>query len=267
MKDFDGKTAAVTGAASGIGLALCHGFAARGMNVVMADINADALNEAARQVKPKAGRDVLPVPTDVTKAESVKAFADAAFDRFGAVHVLCNNAGVLIGCPTYEASLKDWKWLIDVNYWGVIHGVHFFVPRMIAGGQGGHIVNTASMAGHFATPNNGVYNSTKFAVVGLSESLARDLKETGIGVSVLSPGQVETPIFTSYQNRPAEYDSGNVREYKRRPSANVRTPEQVAALVIDAIEAGRMYIFPHGEESRAVLNARHERMLRDIVNP
>ncbi len=266
MKDFDGKTAAVTGAASGIGLALCHGFAARGMNVVMADINADTLGEAAKQVQPKPGRAVLPVPTDVTKAESVAACADAAYEKFGAVHVLCNNAGVLIGCPTQEASLKDWKWLIDVNYWGVIHGVHAFVPRMIAGTQGGHVVNTASMAGHFATPNNGVYNSTKFAVVGLSESLSRDLREHGIGVSILSPGQVETPIFSSYKNRPAEYDSGNIREYQRRPSDNVRTPEAVAEMVINAIEAGRSYIFPHGEESRALLNARHERMLRDIVN-
>ena len=250
MKHLDGKPAAVTGAASGIGLALSHGFAARGMNVVMADINADTLHATARQVRPADGRDVLAVPTDVTKAESVQAFADASHARFGAVHVLCNNAGVLIGGPTYEASLQDWNWLIDVNFRGVIHGIHFFVPRMIAGGQGGHIVNTASMAGHFAAPNNGVYSSTKFAVVGLSESLARDLKGTGIGVSVLSPGQVETPIFTSYRNRPAEYDTGDVREYQRRPSDNVRAPEAVAALAIDAIEADRMYVF----------------LLRDIVN-
>jgi NAD(P)-dependent dehydrogenase (short-subunit alcohol dehydrogenase family) len=265
MKDFDGRTAVVTGAASGIGLALCRAFAGRGMNVVMADVNAERLREAAATVKPQAGREVLPVPTDVTKAESVQALADAAYDTFGAVHVLCNNAGIIIDGPLHEASLADWHWVIDVNLWGVIHGVHAFVPRMVAGGQGGHVVNTASMAGHFSSPNTGVYNVSKFAVVGLTESLSRDLKDSGIGVSCLSPGQVETNLFFGYKDKPAAYASDKPVTFTRRAGANVQPPEKVAEIVIAGIEEGRMHIFPHPDESRKIIEVRSARMLRDAV--
>ncbi len=265
MKEFDGKTAVVTGAASGIGLALCRAFAARGMHVVMADVNAERLRDAAASVQPQAGRKVLPVPTDVTQAVSVQALANAAFDTFGAVHVLCNNAGIIIDGPLHEASLENWRWVIDVNLWGVIHGVHAFVPRMVEGGQGGHIVNTASMAGHFSSPNTGVYNVSKFAVVGLTESLSRDLKDSGIGVSCLSPGQVETNLFFGYQDKPAAYDPAKPVTFTRRPGANVQPPEKVAEIVIAGIEDGRMHIFPHPDESKKIIEVRSARLLRDAL--
>ena len=188
MRDFNGKTAVVTGAASGIGKALSLAFAGRGANIVMADVEAASL-EAARSEVAATGAEAIGVPTDVTKEDQVEALADTAWDRFGAVHVVCNNAGVLIRGSMLDADRKDWEWILGVNLWGVIHGVRAFAPRMAASGEEGHIVNTASEAGHFAGDGYSVYNTSKFAVVGLTESLARDLRNTKIGVSMLCPGR------------------------------------------------------------------------------
>jgi NAD(P)-dependent dehydrogenase (short-subunit alcohol dehydrogenase family) len=177
MKDFNGKTAVVTGAASGIGKALSMAFASRGANVVMADVEAASL-EAARSEVAAAGAEAIGVPTDVTKEDQVEALAETAWERFGAVHVVCNNAGVLIRGNMLDADRKDWDWILGVNLWGVINGVRAFVPRMRDSGEEGHIVNTASEAGHFAGDGYGVYNTSKFAVVGLTESLVRDLRRS-----------------------------------------------------------------------------------------
>ena len=202
MKDLRGKTAVITGAASGIGRAMALDLARRGVQLTLADVEPEALDAAAGEAGALGVR-VLPVPTDVSDYAAMRALADAAFDHFGAVHILCNNAGISVGGALQEARHEDWQWAIGVNLWGVIHGVEAFVPRMLEQGQGGHIVNTASMAGLIASKGLGIYNTTKYAVVGLSETLAKDLRDEGIGVSVLCPMGVRTRIRESERNRPA----------------------------------------------------------------
>ena len=201
MESLNGKVAVVTGGASGIGRALSLAFAREGARVVVADLDdagmADTVAEVAR-----AGSAAIAVRTDVSRLEQVQALADRAFAEMGAVHVLCNNAGVALWGGLESATHRDWEWAIGVNLWGVIHGVETFVPRMIAQHVPGHIVNTASMAGLIASQGLGVYNTTKYAVVGLSETLQKDLRGYGIGVSVLCPMGVKTAIRQSARNRP-----------------------------------------------------------------
>lgn len=263
MRDFNGKTAVVTGAASGIGNALSLAFAARGAKVVLADVEANAL-EVVRADVEAAGMEAIAVPTDVTDEEQVQALADAAWDRFGAVHVVCNNAGVLIRGNMLDAERKDWEWIMGVNVWGVINGVRAFVPRMRESDEEGHIVNTASEAGHFAGDGYGVYNTSKFAVVGLTESLARDLRNTKIGVSMLCPGQVETGIFTN-TNRPAAFRKASEdAPMDRRIAENVQEPADVAAKVIAGIEDGALYVFSHEDEARQLISKRNGRLMRSV---
>lgn len=265
MKDFKGKTAVVTGAASGIGRAVSLAFAERGANVVLADVAADAV-EAVRAEVEARGAAAIAVATDVTQQASVEALADAAWDRFGAVHVVHNNAGVLIRAPMLDADRKDWEWILAVNLWGVIHGVRAFVPRMLEAGEEGHIVNTASEAGHFAGDLYGVYNTSKFAVVGLTESLARELRNTPIGVSMLCPGQVETGIFTNVTRPDSFRRAGDDVPVERRDTDNAMVPADVAAKVLAAVESGDLYIFTHEEEARALIGKRHERLARALGN-
>ena len=205
MKDLSGKVAVVTGGASGIGRALAERFVAEGMRLVLADIEEKALAGAAEELG-AAGATVVPVVTDVSKEASVMALADRAYAELGAVHVLCNNAGVATGGLSWELTEADWQWTLGVNLWGVIHGVRAFVPRMIAGGDDGHVVNTASMAGLLSAPFMGPYNASKFAVVTISEVLHHELAMTGakVKVSVLCPGFVATQIGESDRNRPDE---------------------------------------------------------------
>ena len=261
MKDFVGKTAVVTGAASGIGRAVSLALAYRGVQLVLADVAVDAL-EAVRAEVEARGVEAIDVVTDVTEKTSVEALADAAWDRFGAVHIIHNNAGVLIRAPMLDAEEKDWEWILAVNLWGVIHGVHAFVPRMLEAGEEGHIINTASEAGHFAGDLYGVYNTSKFAVVGLTESLARELRNTKVGVSMLCPGQVDTGIFTN-TNRPELYQRpGDDEAVERRIADNAQSPSDVAAKVVAAIESGELYIFSHMDEARSLIEKRHERLMR-----
>ena len=196
MDNFKGRVAVVTGAASGIGRALALAFAREGVRVVLADLDEAPMAEVAQTIKSGNGQAVA-VAADVSDLDQVQALAEKSWQAFGAVHILCNNAGVAVSGGLEEATLKDWQWVIGVNLWGVIHGLLAFVPRMIAQREGGHIVNTASMAGLIATQGLGVYNTTKYAVVGLSETLAKDLRPYGIGVSVLCPMGVETRILDS----------------------------------------------------------------------
>ena len=263
MKDFGGKTAVVTGAGSGIGRAMALALAARGANVVLADIAEDTLEAACSEVE-ALGAQALGVVTDVTERASVEALADAAWDRFGGVHILHNNAGVMVRAPMLEADEKDWEWILAVNLWGVIHGVQAFVPRMLEAGEEGHIINTASEAGHFAGDLYGVYNTSKFAVVGLTESLARELRNTRLGVSMLCPGQVETGIFTNTL-RPATYRRpGDDTLAERRIAENVQRPGDVAEKVLAAVEGGDLYIFSHADEARALIEKRHGRLTRAL---
>src|SRR6266516_2005979 len=203
MKDFQGKVAVVTGAASGIGRALAGKSAALGMKVVLADVEESALKQAEAELQ-ASGAQVLAVRTDVSQADEVEALAKITFETYGAVHLLWNNGGVGAGTTVWESSLADWQWVLGVNLWGVIHGIHFFVPRMLAQDSEGHIVNTASSAGLVASSGLGIYKVSKHGVVTLSETLALELAARGtkLKASVLCPEWVNTRIMDAERNRP-----------------------------------------------------------------
>jgi len=204
MQDLTGKTAFITGGASGIGFALAEAFLHEGMKVVIADVDEAALAEA--KTKLKGDNALLAIQLDVTDRDQFAAVADQVEAEMGPVHVLCNNAGVYRGGVMDEVTYNDWDWIMGVNVGGVINGVQTFVERIKQHGQGGHIVNTASMAGLTTSPGLGVYNTSKFAVVGLSEALRTDLEPHNIGVSVLCPGMVRTRILESERTRPDALD-------------------------------------------------------------
>jgi len=205
MQDFNGKVAVVTGGASGIGLALAKHALGEGMRVVIADIEGNALEQAQEELS--GGPDkVLAMQIDVARAEEMERLAETAFKRFGAVHLLCNNAGVGGGASIVGSTLADWQWVLGVNLWGVIHGIRSFVPAMIKQGVPCHVVNTASISGLVAGPGMGLYKVSKHAVVSLSETLYCEMKVAGlpIGVSVLCPAHVRSRIMDSARNRPPE---------------------------------------------------------------
>jgi NAD(P)-dependent dehydrogenase (short-subunit alcohol dehydrogenase family) len=272
MEKFDGGTAVVTGGASGMGLAFAHRFAEAGMNVVLADIEAEPLAMAEASVAAK-GVKVMPVRTDVAKAEDIAALADRSFERFGRVNVLCNNAGVA-GSPgaAWELSQKDWEWVIDVDLWSVINGVRSFVPRMIASGEAGHIVNTASIAGLVTGLVGAPYQVAKFGVVALSEQLYFELGRAGhdIGVSVLCPGLVNTNIYDSGRNRQVEYgesvtpapDSRLMSQAIEGLRPTMLQPAAIAQMVFEAVSTKKLYIVPTGSEALdAALAARMENVV------
>src|SRR2546426_2608571 len=265
MESLKDRTAVVTGGASGIGRSLCLAFAGEGARIVVADIDDAGMAETARGVA-KAGSKAITVETDVTKLASVQSLADRAFGEFGRVHVLCNNAGVAVHGLLDSASHRDWEWVLGVNLWGVIHGIEAFVPRMIVQKEPGHIVNTASMAGLIASQGLGVYNTSKYAVVGLSETLVKDLKPHRIGVSVLCPLGVETRIRDSERSRPAALR--NERAERAEPMQLIGrylSPETVADMVLAAIHANELYVITH-DESLEPLRRRFERMERSILD-
>ncbi|MGX9428940.1 MULTISPECIES: SDR family NAD(P)-dependent oxidoreductase [Bradyrhizobium] len=254
MRELDGRTAFVTGGASGIGLALGRAFAEAGMKVMLADIEADALERAVKSLA-EFGSSVRGTLCDVAHPASVEDAAGAAFDAFGNVHIVCNNAGVAAGGGIDAISLGSWRWVIDVNLMGVVHGIASFLPHMRKHGEGGHIVNTASMAGINGGLGFSPYSATKFAVVSMSEGLALRLKPLGIGVSVLCPSFVRTRIGESGRNRPPRYGptpaldpespaAAMVAEIARQLEAGI-DPADVAARVLAAIREDRLYVFTH----------------------
>jgi NAD(P)-dependent dehydrogenase (short-subunit alcohol dehydrogenase family) len=247
MDTLQGRTAVVTGAASGIGLALSERFVAEGMSVVMADVEEARLVAEATRLR-AGGADVLAVLTDVSDPAQVHHLAVEATDRYGAVHVLCNNAGVAPAGPMLATTPADWQWAVGVNVLGVAYGVQAFAPAMVAQGEG-HIVNTASEAGLITSASLGLYCATKHAVVGLTESLYRELSGTGVGVSVLCPNAVATDIFFSERNRADRTDLNAIEHASIAPLrehiAGGIAPAQVAGDVLDAIVAGRFWIFTH----------------------
>jgi NAD(P)-dependent dehydrogenase (short-subunit alcohol dehydrogenase family) len=270
VERFRDRVAVVTGAASGIGLALVERFAGEGMKVVMADVEAPALDAAAAAVRAKAAA-VLAVRVDVSRADDVERLARETYAAFGAAHVVCNNAGVAVLGAVHEHSLADWQWVIGVNLWGVIHGVRAFLPRMLAGGDEGHIVNTASMAGLSTAPFMSVYDVTKHGVVALSESMFKEFEATGapIGVSVVCPGLINTSIMRSSRNRPPEL----AEEGKAGPMAQAfgqglsdrltrgYPPSEVAEQVLQGIREKRFYVVPAQPEIREAATLR----ARDII--
>jgi NAD(P)-dependent dehydrogenase (short-subunit alcohol dehydrogenase family) len=255
MKDLRDRVAVVTGGASGIGKGMAARFAAAGMKLVLADVEGPALEAAVAELS-RSGAPVLGALCDVSKPASVESLAQQAFDEFGAVHVLCNNAGVAGGIPKpiWEQSLEDWSWVMGVNLMGVVHGLRSFVPRMLAQGTEGHVVNTASMAG--LIPGAGIYGVTKHAVVALSESLSNELLLQGakLKVSVLCPGWVNTRIIESERNRPeapreAPGPLAPQLELARRAVAQLIAggldPLEVGDVVVEAIRAERFYVLSH----------------------
>lgn len=250
MREFRGRTAVITGAASGIGRALAERAAREGMNVVLADIEAGPLQSAEAAIRAMGARTLSRV-TDVRHQYELDALAEAAYAQFGAVHLLCNNAGVYNReRAAWGFSQGDWDWVFDVNLWGVVNGLRAFVPRMLASGEEGHIVNTASMAG-LVTGGLGtaVYDASKHAVLSLSESLYRDLavRTSKVSASVLCPGAVSTNIFNADRNRPGEYGESSGPQ----PVSKVATPaiggdsfppEAMAEAVFEAVREGRFYV-------------------------
>lgn len=254
MDELTGKVAVVTGAASGIGLAMAAAFAGEGMKVVLADIEAAALDKAVADFP--EGAEIEAVRCDVSDGAQVDALRDAALDRFGAVHVVCNNAGVSAGGPIWTQTVEDWEWVMGVNLWGVVHGIRAFTPLMIEQGEG-HIVNTASMAGLTSPPFMGIYNVTKHAVVTMSETLFADLQLAGsaaVGVSVLCPGWVRTKIHEAGRNRPGgpieddvEVPDPAMRELIAGVIAGGLDPADVARQVVAAVKERTFYVLTHPE--------------------
>lgn len=247
MKDVAGKVAFITGAASGMGLGMARAFADAGMKIMMADIDAGKLDEAAAELKAK-GADVATLVCDVTRRESVGAAADATVEHFGKVNVLCNNAGINVGGTYEELSQQDWDWVIAVNQLGVQYGISAFLPKIKANGEEGHIMTTSSMAGLVnAGPGWAPYNASKFAVVVMSEVLKSELKQTPIGVSVLCPGAVATNIVEAAKHRPANYGSSGDKPVIPG-DANILLeqgldPDVVGKLVLEGILADQFFLF------------------------
>jgi NAD(P)-dependent dehydrogenase (short-subunit alcohol dehydrogenase family) len=282
IKDFAGKTAVLTGAGSGFGLEMARLGARMGMNLVLADVQQDALARAAAEVE-AMGVQVLAQQLDVSDADQMEHLAERTRERFGAPHLVFNNAGVGSGGLVWENTVQDWRWVLGVNLWGVIHGVRLFTPMMLEAAQKdaafrGHIVNTASMAGLLNAPNMGVYNVSKHAVVSLSETLYQDLAlvTDQVGASVLCPFFVPTGISQSQRNRPGDLAAGRPTRSQligqamsdKAVSSGKVTATEVAQAVFRAVTAGQFYIYSHPKAIASVQTRLEDVMLaRNPTDP
>jgi NAD(P)-dependent dehydrogenase (short-subunit alcohol dehydrogenase family) len=268
MKNLKGKVAAVTGAASGLGRSMALAFAAEGMDVALADVDQANLSLVEDAVQAKGVR-AITLRVDVSQAEQVEALRDHALTRLGAVHIVCNNAGVSPLGAAWENTLADWQWILGVNLWGVIHGVRAFTPYLIAQNEG-HIVNTASVSGLISPPGSAAYNATKHAVVALSESLHHDLRErnSAVGVSVLCPAYVPTGIVDSERSRPQDLPKSEKSKETLAREAMLRkavtsgkvSADQVAQAVVAAVKEERFYVLTH-PRIKGAIQARLEDIL------
>ncbi|MEE3240788.1 MAG: SDR family NAD(P)-dependent oxidoreductase [Pseudomonadota bacterium] len=275
MIEFDNKVAVVTGAASGIGLAMAKAFYQQGMRVVMADIERQALTEASTCLNDPTR--VLAVVTDVSDPKAVDALADAAFESFGSVHLLCNNAGVFVAGASWECSDADYRWLIDVNVMGIANGIRSFVPRMIAAGEEGHIVNTASMAAMTTMPFSSIYCMSKAAALSLSECLFKELEALApqLGVSVLCPELINTSLASAQRNRPDQYSQqGDLTDTEMSKMTEQAISEGIAGgiepavmaeRVLQGIKAKKFYLLPQDGWKKAAMIRQDE--IRQEANP
>jgi NAD(P)-dependent dehydrogenase (short-subunit alcohol dehydrogenase family) len=276
MKDFKGKVAVITGAASGIGYGLSERCAKEGMKIVLADVEDGALAKAEKEIR-ALGAKTLAVKTDVSKASKVETLAKMTVDTFGAVHLLFNNAGVTKVSTVWEDTLADWQWILGVNLWGVIYGIHFFVPIMLKQNIECHIVNTASIGG-LCTGISGPYEVSKHGVVLLSETLYHQLAQRGsrIVVSVLCPGSIKTKAMDSERNRPAELRNKpgegldmegpgiqDVMKTAKQAIDSGMLPQQVADIVFSAIRAKKFYIIPNADIYKPMIKKRMEDILQE----
>ncbi|WP_033315021.1 SDR family oxidoreductase [Robiginitomaculum antarcticum] len=269
MNEFKNKTAFITGAAGGIGLSLARKFHEAGANVMMADINAGALEKAKADLG--GGSRLARIVCDVSKPDQVKAAADATLKAFGKVHIVVNNAGVGLAGRAGDIALEDWRWIVDINLMGVVYGVEAFTPLIRDNGEGGHILNVASMAGHFTMPGMAPYHATKFAVVGYSEALRQELAPDNINVTTLCPTWVKTNIYNAAANRPTAAKDSN------KPASVTATqlyaltkglvdsgmsPDTLADLCLTALTARRGTVF-NDPEARPAIMARAKTLLAD----
>ncbi|MBB4682644.1 SDR family NAD(P)-dependent oxidoreductase [Amycolatopsis jiangsuensis] len=248
MRELRERIAAVTGAASGIGRALAVGLAAQGMHVAIADVDTAGLAATADAVR-ASGRRALAVPTDVRDAAAVARFADAVVAEFGAVHVVCNNAGVSRMGLSWEVPLEDWNWVLDVAFWGVVHGIRAFVPHLLAHDEPGHVVNTSSVGGLAQVPYIAPYTAAKHAVVGLTRSLRAELAGTAVGVSLLCPGPVVSNM-DPHTPRPGEVEHladgpAALAEHARGSHGEGMPAEHVARMTVTAIQEDQFYVLPN----------------------
>jgi NAD(P)-dependent dehydrogenase (short-subunit alcohol dehydrogenase family) len=274
MKDFKGKVAVITGAASGIGFGLAERCAQEGMKVVLAGINEDNLKKAENDIKKKTGATTLVVKSDVSKARDIETLAKKTLDAFGAVHLLFNNAGVGTFNSAWESTLADWEWVLGVNLWGVIYGIHYFVPIMLKQNEECHIVNTSSMSGLSANAFMSPYGVSKHGVVVLSEALYLELVATGntnIGVSVLCPGLTRTKIMDCERNRPIALknkpgaiapNAKGIESWMVQAMQNGMPTEQLADIIFSAIRENKFYIMPNAERFVPGLKKRMEDVLQ-----
>ena len=281
MRDFAGKVAVVTGAASGIGRGLAERFAREGMQVVLADVQADALDATVGELQAQ-DLEVTGVPVDVSRLEQVEALRDRALERYGKVHVLCNNAGVAAdwGTTVWETTTNDWNWTLGVNLYGVIHGVRAFVPLMIEQGEEGHVVNTSSVHGLYTGRGVPTYAASKYAVTRITEGLFYDLAARGgrVNCSLLCPADVATDLDLAARNRPAalrdqlppereaEMDRLSRHRYDRHQAEGI-SPAAVASLVVDGIRAERFYLLTHPELMLSRVRLRMEAILAGTNPP
>ena len=264
MEDLRGRVAVITGAASGIGRGMAESFADAGIQLVLSDIRGDALEQTAQELRAR-GAEVIGVRADVSKSEEVEALAQAALDRYGHVHILCNNAGVGAGATsTWEATLDDWSWVLGANLMGVVHGVHFFMPILLQQEAGGHIVNTASLAGLTSGGGAALYATSKFGVVALSEHVYLELRQrrAKVSISVLCPGFVSTDIQANSERLGAELSTPSPRPhgpfaeafrdwFAQQIKAGL-APRKVGDQVLKAIQSDRFYVLTHPELTRRI---------------
>jgi len=271
MQELKDKVAVITGGASGLGLAMAKRFAREGMKLVLADIEEDALRRVDQELR-KAGVPVLSIRTDVSRGQDLERLAEKTLATFGAVHIVCNNAGVAPGGPVWESTSADWEWVMGVNVWGVVHGVRIFVPIMLRQDTPCHVVNTASVAGLLSVPGMGIYCVSKHAVVTLSECLYHDLAQRGakVGVSVLCPAYVPTGIADSERNRPAllrnaqrarsAEEQAREEQIRHAVGSGKVSAEMVADMVLEGIRENRFYILTHPRIKAAI-----ETRMQDIL--
>jgi NAD(P)-dependent dehydrogenase (short-subunit alcohol dehydrogenase family) len=253
VEELRSRVAVVTGGASGIGRGLVGAFGAEGMKVVVADVDEIRSKSAVDELH-RNGVECFPHVTDVRDPDSVESLAAATYERFGAAHVVCNNAGVSSLGRQWETSLADWQWVIDVCLWGVIHGIRSFVPRMLVGGEEGHVVSTASMGGLMTSPMIGPYTAAKHGVVGISKGLRAELAGTNVGVSVVCPGEIRTSIVDAMRAHIEEEAGGELSDAARATMDTLAgrlvtqgiPADEAAAIVVDAVKRNQFWILPNG---------------------